>query len=297
MQDAGFQIEKSRGMLFTYASIRTYCHRKELQHSPAGHCCKDSMKALITGAGSGIGKQIALCLAEDSYDIIAVGRDEDRLRQTALEIPTKTAVIRADLAKQKECFDLFQMVKDEDIEIVVNNAGFGVFGPFSETDLGAELSMLDVNIEALHIFTKLFVKQFMEQDHGYILNVASAAAFLPGPLFASYYASKAYVMRLTTAVREEIRRAHKDVYLGAVFPGPVATAFNDRAGVAHSLPGKTPAEVARYAVKKMYAKKAIIVPGFLMKLLRVGAKLVPEPISVRIAWYAQRRKLGEHPYY
>lgn len=253
------------------------------------------MKALITGAGTGIGKQIALCLAEDSYDIIAVGRNEERLAQTALEIPTHTTVIRADLSHRHDCFDLYQQIKNEDIEIVVNNAGFGVFGPFSETDLGSELSMLDVNIEALHILTKLFVKDFMERNHGYILNVASAAAFLPGPLFASYYASKAYVVRLTTAVREEIRRAKRDVYLGAVCPGPVATSFNDNAGVARSVPGQSAQEIARYAVQKMYAKKAIIVPGFLMKLLRFGAKLVPEPISVRIAWYAQRRKLGDHP--
>lgn len=250
------------------------------------------MKALVTGAGSGIGKAIAMCLAEDNYDIIAVGRDERKLLDTAAYIPTDTTCLRADLSNRKECFDLYQRIKHENVEIVVNNAGFGVFGPFSETDLGSELSMLDVNIESLHILTKLFVKDFIKKDHGYILNVASAAAFLPGPLFSSYYASKAYVMRLTQAIHEELRRARKNVYIGALCPGPVATPFNDNAGVVHSLPGLSPMQVARYAVRKMYAKKTIIIPGLPQKLLRIGTKIVPESIAVRITWLVQRHKLG-----
>lgn len=254
------------------------------------------MKALVTGAGSGIGKAIARRLAQDNYDIIAVGRNEERLLQAAEEFPTSTQIILADLANREEVFSLYQQVKDEDIEIVVNNAGFGVFGPFDETDLGSELSMLDVNIESLHILTKLFVKDFMKKNHGYILNVASSAAFLPGPLFCSYYASKAYVLRLTVAIREELRRLKRDVYIGALCPGPVATPFNARAGVVESLPGLYPDKVANYAVDKMYHRRAIIVPGFKLKLLRLGAKIVPEPIAVRIVWAVQKRKLGNRKY-
>lgn len=250
------------------------------------------MYALVTGAGSGIGAAIAKRLAADGYGIVAVGRRREPLETLQAELTTPVEILTADLSTQEDCFRLFQQVKDESIQILVNNAGFGVFGPFTETDLGGELEMIGVNIQALHIFTKLFLKDFTSRNDGYILNVASAAAFLPGPLFSSYYAAKAYVLRLTEAVREELRRARSRVYIGALCPGPVNTRFNDIAGVANSLPGMRADEVADYAVRKMYDRKAIIVPGFTMKLVRFFSKLVPDALAARLAWYAQKRKLG-----
>ena len=250
------------------------------------------MKALVTGAGTGIGRAIAWHLAHDGYELIAVGRRSEPLEILKRELTSPVEVITADLSVPDECFRLYQRVKEEPVEIVVNNAGFGVFGPFTETDLGAELGMLGVNIQGLHILTKLFLKDFTARNAGYILNVASAAAFLPGPLFSSYYASKAYVVRLTEAIHEELRRQKKDVYIGALCPGPVATSFNDVAGVRFSLPGIDPAACADYAVRKMYARKTIIVPGMTMKLVRFFSKLVPDSIAARLAWYAQRKKLG-----
>lgn len=251
------------------------------------------MYALVTGAGTGIGAAIAKRLAGDGYGIIAVGRRREPLDTLARELTTPVEVFTADLSHQEDCFRLYQEVKNQPVEIVVNNAGFGVFGPFTETDLGGELQMIGVNIQALHIFFKLFLKDFMSRDSGYILNVASAASFLPGPLFSSYYAAKAYVLRLTVAVREELRRAHSHVYVGALCPGPVDTRFNDVAGVANSLPGLQAEDVAAYAVKKMYARKGVIVPGVLMKLTRFFSKFVPDAVAARLAWYAQRRKLGQ----
>ncbi|MBD5559581.1 MAG: SDR family oxidoreductase [Clostridia bacterium] len=250
------------------------------------------MYALVTGAGSGIGAAIAKRLSQDGYGIIAVGRRREPLEILQRELATPVRVITADLSTQEDCFRLYQSVKDEPIQIVVNNAGFGVFGPFTETDLGGELQMIGVNIQALHILIKLFLKDFTARNDGYILNVASAAAFLPGPLFSSYYASKAYVLRLTEAIREELRRARKNVYIGALCPGPVDTQFNNVAGVAFSLPGLRADDVADYAVRRMYARKAVIVPGITMKLVRFFSKLVPDSIAARLAWYSQRRKLG-----
>lgn len=250
------------------------------------------MYALVTGAGTGIGAAIAKRLAGDGYGIIAVGRRRGPLQTLQDELTTPVEIITADLSTQQGCFGLYQQIKEKPIQIVVNNAGFGVFGPFTETDLGGELEMIGVNIQALHIFVKLFLKDFMQKNDGYILNVASAAAFLPGPLFASYYASKAYVLRLTEALREEIRRAGRSVYIGALCPGPVNTRFNDVAGVAKSLPGLRADDVADYAVRKMYARRAVIVPGFTMKLVRFFSKFVPDSVAARLAWYSQRRKLG-----
>lgn len=250
------------------------------------------MKALVTGAGSGIGRAIAIQLAQDGYDIIAVGRREKPLRLLQEEMDSDVEVICADLSDRQECFRLYREVAGDPIEILVNNAGFGVFGPFSETDLGKELDMLDVNIDSVHILTKLFLSDFRSSNAGYILNVASSAGFLPGPLFSSYYASKAYVIRLTQAIHEELRREKSRVYIGALCPGPVDTEFNNRAGVAHSLPGMPVDEVAAYAVKKMYRHKTIIVPGATMKIVRFFSGLLPSALMARLAWYPQKQKLG-----
>lgn len=250
------------------------------------------MKALITGAGSGIGRAIAWRLAHDGYEIIAVGRRREPLEVLKEELERGIELFQADLSRPEECFRLYQHVKNEPIEIVVNNAGFGVFGPFADTDLGKELNMLDVNIDAVHILTKLFLKDFIDRDSGYILNVASSAGFLPGPLFSSYYASKAYVIRLTEAIHEELRRRKSHVYIGAMCPGPVDTDFNKRAGVVFSLPGMSATEAAEYTVKKMYAHKTIIVPGMTMKVVRFFAKLLPDSLMARLAWHMQKKKLG-----
>lgn len=250
------------------------------------------MKAVVTGASSGIGREIALLLAKDNYDVVAVGRSQKRLNEVAEATRTPTQIVVADLATRADCFSLYQAIKDEDIQIVVNCAGFGVFGAFSETDLGSELDMLDVNIESLHILTKLFLKDFRAKNYGYILNVASAAAFMPGPLFSSYYASKAYVVRLTEAIHEELRREKSNVYIGALCPGPVDTNFDQVAGVHASLDGESAQAIAQYAIKQMYKRKTIIVPGMLMKLARFASKIVPDSIMARFTYLSQRRKLG-----
>lgn len=250
------------------------------------------MKVLITGAGSGIGHALSWRLAHDGYGIIAVGRRREPLEILRRELTTPVEVITADLSKSEDCFRLYQQVKNEPVEILINNAGFGVFGAFTETDLSGELGMLGVNIEGLHILTKLFLKDFVQKNAGYILNVASSAGFLPGPLFSSYYASKAYVISLTQAIHEELRRQKKSVYIGALCPGPVATTFNDTAGVAFSLPGMDPSTCADYAVRKMFARKTIIVPGLTMKIVRFFSKLLPDSLMARLAWHAQKKKLG-----
>lgn len=267
-------------------------HSQKKGAASDSEACFVSMKALITGASSGIGRELAILLAEDNYNIIAVGRDEERLNDLSEAARSSTQIIQADLSTREACFSLYQAVKDEDIQIVVNCAGFGVFGAFSETDLGRELSMLDVNIDSLHILTKLFLKDFLRRNYGYILNVASAAAFMPGPLFSSYYASKGYVLRLTEAIHEELRRQKSNVYIGALCPGPVDTRFDQVAGVNASLSGESAKAIAEYGLKKMYRRKTIIVPGILMKLARIASKILPDPLMARFAYLSQRRKLG-----
>ena len=169
------------------------------------------MKALVTGASSGIGRDIARGLAARGCDLVLTARREERLRALASELSmVRVTILPADLSSREGCRALYRAAQGENIDILVNNAGLGLFGPFDETDLEAELGMLDVNIIAMHMLMKLFLPDLEAKGRGYILNVASSAAFLPGPLLSSYYASKAYVLRLSEAVAEELRRAGAD---------------------------------------------------------------------------------------
>lgn len=248
------------------------------------------MKALITGASSGIGRDIARSLAKRGYSLILVARREDRLRELADNLSVETHVIPADLSTREGCLALYEQTKGEDIDILVNNAGRGLFGPFDETDLETELKMLDVNIRAVHILTKLFLPALKRKGKGHILNVASSAAFLPGPLLSSYYASKSYVLRLSEAIAEELRRAKSGVKISVLCPGPVLTEFDQVADVRFSTPSLSSAWVAEYAVWWMLRGRLLIVPGLQMKFIHLAQRLVPDGVLARICWHVQQRK-------
>ncbi|MDD5018308.1 MAG: SDR family oxidoreductase [Eubacteriales bacterium] len=234
------------------------------------------MKALITGASSGIGRDMAHVLAGMGYDLILVARRKELLAQLKEELPVEVRAIALDLGQGKNCMALYAQVKDEPIEILINNAGFGLIGPFHMTDINTELAMIDINIKAVHILTKLFLKDFIKRDSGYILNVSSLAGFLPGPLMAAYYASKAYVRYISEAVWEELRQQKSNVSISALCPGPVPTAFN-KIAQARRISGKglPSAVVARYAIKQMFKKKRVIVPGFGMKAVHGVQRILP----------------------
>lgn len=164
------------------------------------------MKALITGASSGIGRDMARVLSDMGYDLILVARRKDKLEKLKKQLSTDVKIICLDVSSTYNCTKLYNKVKDEDIDILINNAGFGKFGEFNDIKLDDELDMIDVNIKAVHILTKLFLNDFVARNKGYILNVASSAAFQPGPLMATYYSTKAYVLHLTEAIYEELRK-------------------------------------------------------------------------------------------
>jgi len=248
------------------------------------------MKALITGASSGIGRDMARVLSEKGYDLILVARRKDRLEELKKDLDTDVEIICADVSVKESCFDIYEKVKDKNIDVLINNAGFGTFGKFTDIDIEKELNMIDVNIKAVDILTKLFLKDFKERNSGYILNVASSAAFLPGPLLSSYYATKAYVLRLTEAIYEELRREKSNVYVGVLCPGPVDTEFNKVANVRFALKGLTSEYVAKYAIEKMFKRKLVIVPGFVMKCARVASKITPEKLLLKVAYNQQRKK-------
>jgi hypothetical protein len=248
------------------------------------------MKALITGASSGIGRDIARCLSEKGYELVLTARNEEKLRNLQKTLKTKSEIIVLDLAKEKAPYELYEKCKDKNIDFLVNNAGYGMFGEFDKTDLEDEISLINVNIKALHILTKLFLRDFKKRNRGTILNVASSAGFMTGPLMSSYYASKNYVMRLSMAVYEELRRSGSKVRISVFCPGPVDTNFNRRAGVSFSVKSISSEYAAKYAVEKCLAGKTLIIPSVQMKLGIFASRFVPQKLLSAIAYNIQHSK-------
>ena len=248
------------------------------------------MKALITGASSGIGLEMAKILAKKNYDLILVSKDKEKLQKVKENLGEKVKIIVADLSVESKLKEVYVLCKNENIDILINNAGFGDVGKFYETDLSKEMDMINVNIRALHVLTKLFLKDFRKRNSGYILNVASMAAFSPGPLMATYYATKSYVLKLTTSIYEELRREKSNVVISALCPGPVKTNFDKVANVKFSIKQMDSKFVAEYGLSEMFNKKLIVIPGFKMKVVNFFAKIAPTKLAARVAYNVQKKK-------
>ncbi len=251
----------------------------------------DVMKAMITGASSGIGKSMAKYLASLGYELILVGRDKEALDNLRDKLQTKVIIIIVDLANEQKVKELCVVTKGEEIDLLINNAGFGVFGSFTTTDINSELEMLDVNIKAVHLLTKFYVKEMVKKDQGMILNVASSAAFFPGPLFSSYYASKSYVYKLSLAIHEELRRQKSHVKVAVLCPGPVNTNFNRRAGVEFRVKPLSASYVAEYAIHQLMRGKVVIIPGTKMKCAKFFSHFVSDQRLAKITYRIQRAKV------
>lgn len=250
-----------------------------------------NMKALITGASSGLGRDMARILSDMGYDLILAARNEAAMEELKKELKTSARIISVDLSSEEACFNLYEQTKDENIDILINNAGFGVFGNFCKTELKTELNLINVNVKALHILTKLFLKDFVERDSGYILNVSSLAGLVPGgPLFAAYYASKSYVRSLTLGIYEELRRKKSKVSVSAFCPGPVNTNFNKRAGVAFTVSSVSSVNAANYAIKKMFKKKLIIIPTAGVRLVVFAKRFFSDKFVMRATYNIQKNR-------
>ena len=249
------------------------------------------MKALITGASNGLGRDFAIKLANMGYDLVLVARSEDKLDHLKNDlkdiVDVKTEVM--DLSKQENVYKLYDKYKNK-IDLLINNAGFGLFGTFNKTDLDDEINMIDLNVVCLHILTKLFLKEFVSRDSGQILNVASLAAFEPGPLMDTYYATKSYVYNLSMGIYEELRRNKSNVKISVLCPGPTETGFNDRAKVEFSVKSLSSDYVTSYALKKLKRNKLLIIPNMRMKLAVFGTRFMPRKLLLKVIYNIQERK-------
>ena len=283
------------------------------------------MWALVTGASSGIGRDMAKYLYSLGYNLILVARDQERMEELKTELYTKyreeeekenrknkddknsnskdskpkkvnletkqeILIYSIDLSKKEECIKLYENTKNIEIDLLINNAGFGTFGEFSKTDLEKEVNLINTNITAVHILTKLYLKDMIKRNKGHILNVASIAGMEPGPLMAAYYASKAYVIRLSRAVNKELKKSKSDVKISILCPGPVDTNFNNVANVVFKAPSMPSEKVAKYAIDKTLKGKLIIIPGILNKSVRFFSKVLPDAVLEECAYHIQRKK-------
>ena len=247
----------------------------------------DKMRALITGASSGIGKYMAIYLSQLGYDLIIVARNKKKLQELKDSIKTDVKIYDYDLSNTDNCYKLYNSVKG-DIDIVINNAGFGLFEEYSYDNLDEEINMIDLNIKCLHILTKLFVN---DKNVKYILNVASSAGLLPGgPLMSTYYATKSYVCSYTLALYEELRRNKSKKGISVLCPGPVNTDFNNRANVNFKISGLSPKYVSKYAIDMMFKKKLIIIPGFSVRMGLCFMKFLPTKTLLKLIYGFQERK-------
>ena len=248
------------------------------------------MKALITGASSGIGRDMAYYLASLGHDLLLVARRKERLEEIKRNVNVSVQIFVLDLAKEDNIFALYNKVKKENIDLLINNAGFGLFGDFVKTDLNRELEMIDLNIKTYHILTKLFLNDFVKRDSGYILNVCSSAGFLAGPRLTTYYATKNYITKLTMAIYEELRQKNSHVVISALCPGPVATEFNEVAHGSFKLKEMPSEKVAKIGIDQLFSKKLIVTPGWSIKIGLFLNRFLPWKLSLRFMYGIQKRK-------
>ncbi len=249
------------------------------------------MKAVVTGASSGIGRDIARALVCRGWDVILVARRTDRLMELKKELGKHAKCIRCDVSHIEECMKLHEVLQsDDEIQMLVNCAGFGLFGKFVDTSLDTELKMIDTNITAVHVLTKLFLQDFVSRNRGYILNVASVAGFFSGPLMATYYATKNYVVSLTGAIHEELKRQSSSVHICALCPGPVDTEFNDVAHVKFSTQPLDSKTVAEQGLDGVMAGKLYVIPSAKIKALKLCKRFLPDNVTTHFCYSFQKKK-------
>ncbi|WP_270182546.1 SDR family NAD(P)-dependent oxidoreductase [Alkalihalobacillus sp. CinArs1] len=253
--------------------------------------------ALITGASGGLGYELGKLMAKDNVDLILVARNKKKLEENANELRKhgiQVDVIVSDLSKPGAPDEVYAEVQrmGKKVDILVNNAGVGMFGRFIENDLQQEMDMLYLNINSLTHLTKLFLRGMKDRGHGKILNIASTAAFQPGPLMAVYYASKAYVLSFSEAIENELNGS--GVTVSTLCPGPTKTDFADRADLGKSKlfdMGTMDAEsVAKIGYKGFMSNRSVIIPGRQNRLMAKSVRFMPRKLATRIVRNVQKEK-------
>ena len=263
--------------------------------------------AVITGASSGIGEAFARTLAKEGYSLILCARREEKLKRLVQEVSEhhheldkgrgRDIIVCADLEKVDGIRKLTEAVdgiikEGCRLSVFISCAGFGLAGAFDETDLDRELSMIDLNIKAVHILMKHVLAIYEKQGSGTLLNVASSAGLFPGgPYLSTYYATKSYVCSLTRAAVQEYKEKKSNIYIACLCPGPVDTEFNEVAKVSFALRGISAEACVEYCMKMMKRKKIVIIPGSSIRAAVFFARFLPSALLLRMTANQQKKKL------
>lgn len=249
---------------------------------------------LITGASSGIGEAFARAFAAKGCHLILVARRSERLHALVTELGVPCEVLPADLSKEEEVYRIAGLTGDQNVDVLINCAGFGRLGAETDIPLEDELDMLHVNVLAVHILTKKFLPGMQERNSGTILNVASSAGLLPaGPYLNTYYATKAYVASFTQGLAAELKDSGSKVYAAALCPGPVFTEFTDVAKGGKWDKGISAEECVAYAMKKMEKEKTIIVPGRGIRAGLFFSRFVSKSFCAKLISKFQKKKISK----
>ncbi len=257
--------------------------------------------AVITGASMGLGYEFAKILANKGYDLLLVARSKDKLEQLSKEIKSickvECYIFECDLAKSNAAEQVFDYLAElkRNCHILINNAGFGYYGMFSEIDARRSEDMIALNISSLTTLTHLALQDMKGYNSGYILNVASTAAFQAGPLMAVYYATKAYVLSLTEALANEL--SHTRIIVSALCPGPTDTNFQKNASLDGSnlfkiLKAPSAKEVAEFGIESMFNGKTVAIHGFVNKILVQSTRISPRKLLAKVVRQLQEKRVG-----
>ncbi|MDQ0245515.1 short-subunit dehydrogenase [Bacillus fengqiuensis] len=253
---------------------------------------------LITGASGGIGKELAVHFAHDGHRLVLIARNSAKLEHLKKELEqdhqVEVLTIVKDISDQQSVKEVYEFLQKKNIQVdyLVNNAGFGLYGEFADTSLDDELNMIDLNIKSLTHLTKLFLSGMIANNRGGVLNVASTAAFQPGPLMAVYYATKAYVLSFTEALANELKDTN--IKVTALCPGPTETGFSNRANLQESKLFKSGVmdvkEVASVGYKGFHSGKTVVIPGAQNKLLARSVRFMPRKVVTSVVRNVQERE-------
>ena len=253
--------------------------------------------AVVTGASSGLGKEYALWLAEHSYITVLVARREEVLQDIAVQLKNRgfrAEIFVCDISKEEECQRLYKHLKGKNIYFAVNAAGIGIAGEFEKSDISKSIKVVNTNICAPTLLTGLFAGIM---DKGYIINIASTAAFQPGPGMSVYGASKAYIVSFSLAVNEELRQAKRALRIVTVCPGPLETDFDKNAGIPKkesysrklfTVPVK---KCVEYTFKSIKKGKTFVIPGAANRILAAAGRFVPRSVMLKAEYNIQMGKI------
>ena len=248
--------------------------------------------ALVTGATSGLGNDFSRLLAFMGYNLILFGRNKDKLNEMKMDYEQNCGInvftFSFDLSDINELRNVLNSIKEYNMSIVINCAGFGQVGDFRDSDMDTDINMINTNVTAVHVITKFFATHMKK---GHIMNVASIAGFVPGPLMSQYGATKAYVVKYTLAASYELRKKKSDVVLSVLCPGPLKTNFDINAGAKGNINQMESMKCAKYALKQMKKGKRLIIPGGSVKAGYIMTKLMPVKILLPVEYWIQGRKI------